>query len=92
LKTVLAGLFTKLEQVGKDAAEDTSIAGVVANGLQTMNDAVGAVEYFNTTVLPVVEGIYGQIKTDTGSQATSPAPALPVAVAAVAGSHTLAAS
>jgi phage-related minor tail protein len=83
LKAALAGLFAKLEAVGKDAAEDTSVAGVMANGIQTVKDAVAAVSYFNSVVLPLVEQIYGQVKTDVGSAPVPAAPAAPALTAAV---------
>ena len=84
LRTVFIGLVSKLEAVGGDITAVVNADGVNISGdVQTFQDAAAAISYFRATVLPVVEQVYGQIKTDFAAPAAAAAPA-PAASAAVA--------
>jgi hypothetical protein len=85
LRAALVGLVGYAEAVGGDIAVDSSADGLnVTADLATLKAAADLITYFRTTVLPIVEQVYGQVKTDTATTvAASPAPAAPPVPAAL---------
>lgn len=91
LRTVFVGLVGKLEAVSGEITADVSAGGVNISGdVKTFQDAAAAISYFRTTVLPVVEQVFGQIKSDLNPAPAAPAPVANAAVAQTGpGLHTI---
>jgi hypothetical protein len=95
LRAALVGLVGKAEAVGGDIAIDTTADGLnVTADIATLQAAGEMISYFRTTVLPLIEQIYGQVKADL-SPAGSPvatvtaAPAVSTVAQNGPGLHTL---
>lgn len=70
LRTALQGFVGKAEAVGGDLVVDTSADGLnVQADMQTLAAAADLIAYFRTSVLPVIEKIYGQVKSDVSTTA-----------------------
>jgi hypothetical protein len=96
LRAVFVGLVEKLDVVAGDIAVDVSADGLnVSADLQTLKDTSAAVTYFRTTVLPVIEKVYGQVKglvpaaSPVAAVSAAPAGAVASEVQTGPGLHTI---
>lgn len=73
LKATLTDLVNKAEAIGADIVADAAGKGLnLAADAKTLADVEDFFKWFTATVVPLVESIYGELKTDiTGAAAGS---------------------
>ena len=68
LKTVITTLVQKASTIGAAVTLDVSEKGVnLIDDATTLSELKDFFTYFNASVVPVIESVYGQVKTDVAS-------------------------
>jgi molybdenum cofactor biosynthesis enzyme MoaA len=93
LRAALVGMVGKAEAVGGDIAVDVTADGLnVTADLATLKAAGDLVSYFRSSVAPLIEQVYGQVKSDlspTASTVTTVTAAVSTVAQSGPGLHTV---
>lgn len=72
LKATLTELVSKAEAIGADIVADAAGKGLnLAADAKTLADVEEFFSWFTTTVVPLIESVYGELKTDISGASTS---------------------
>lgn len=72
LKETLTELVSKAETIGADIVADAAGKGLnLASDAKTLADVEDFFKWFSSTVVPLIESVYGELKTDISGAATS---------------------
>lgn len=72
LKATFTDLVSKAETIGADIAVDAAGKGLnLASDAKTLADVEDFFKWFTATVVPLIESVYGELKTDITGAAKS---------------------